>query len=149
MALLEWKPEFSVGDPSIDHEHELMIQQINTLYAQLRDPVDAVTVKAVLGEIHAGISAHFALEERLMREADYAEYEDHKEDHEDLLDHIHDLIDGFYQDPEAGQKLLRLQLSDWFGRHFATFDTRLHRKFRRVPADSAEPESSPEPGPGK
>jgi len=128
MALLEWKPEFSVGNTSIDHEHEHMIQAINDLYEQLAEPVDAESVEAVLGEIHADISAHFALEERLMREADYVEYVDHKEDHEDLLDQILELMDGFFEDPEAGQKLLKSQLSDWFGRHFASFDARLHRQ---------------------
>ena len=128
MALLEWKAEFSVGNASIDHEHEHMIQQINTLYDKLAAPLDVETVESVLGEIHADISAHFALEERLMREANYHEYQDHKEDHEDLLDQIHDLMDSFYQDPEAGQKLLKSQLSDWFGRHFSSFDARLHRQ---------------------
>ena len=128
MALLEWKPEYSVGNASIDHEHEHMIQQINVLYENLAEPVDADNVETVLGEIHADISAHFALEERLMREARYQEYEDHKEDHEDLLDQIHDLMDGFYEDPEAGQRLLKTRLSDWFGRHFSTFDARLHKQ---------------------
>jgi len=128
MALLEWKQEYSVGNASIDHEHQHMIQQINSLYEQLAEPVDADNVEAVLGEIHADISAHFALEERLMRKADYVEYELHKEDHEDLLDQIHDLMDSFFEDPEAGQKLLKAQLSDWFGRHFASFDARLHQQ---------------------
>jgi len=128
MALLEWKPEFSVGNASIDHEHEHMIQAINDLYEQLAEPVNAENVEAVLGEIHADISAHFALEERLMREADYVEYEDHKEDHEGLLDQILELMDGFFEDPEAGQKLLKTQLSDWFGHHFASFDARLHKQ---------------------
>lgn len=128
MALLEWKPEYSVGNASIDHEHEHMIQQINVLYEKLAEPVDADNVETVLGEIHADISAHFALEERLMREARYQEYENHKEDHEDLLDQIHDLMDGFYEDPEAGQRLLKTRLSDWFGRHFSTFDARLHKQ---------------------
>ncbi len=128
MALLEWKPEFSVGNASIDHEHEQMIQQINALYDQLSVPVDAANVEAVLGEIHADISAHFALEERLMQKADYVEYEDHKEDHEELLDQIHDLMENFFNDPEAGQELLKSQLSDWFGRHFVSFDARLHEQ---------------------
>ena len=100
----------------------------NVLSEKLAEPLDAENVEAGLGEIHADISAHFALEERLMREARYQEYEDHKEDHEDLLDQIHDLMDSFYEDPEAGQKLLKTQLSDWFGRHFATFDARVHEQ---------------------
>lgn len=128
MSLLEWKPEFSIGNASIDHEHEQMIQQINALYDQLSAPVEAANVVAVLGEIHADISAHFALEERLMQKADYVEYEDHKEDHEELLDQIHDLMENFFNDPEAGQELLKSQLSDWFGRHFVSFDARLHEQ---------------------
>lgn len=128
MALLEWKPEYSVGNESIDHEHEQMIQQINTLYQQLEKTVDAETVESVLGEIHADISAHFALEEHLMRKAGYHEYEAHKDNHEELLDQIHDLMDSFFDDPEAGQKILQSQLSDWFGRHFASFDARLHEQ---------------------
>ena len=92
MALIKWREEFSVGNASIDLEHEHMIGQINELYDQLGHDVDAVTIEAMLGDIQADISAHFALEELLMREAGYAEYEDHKEDHEDLLDQIHDLV---------------------------------------------------------
>ena len=128
MTLLKWKPEFSVGDAGIDHEHELMIQQINTLYDQLSTPSDASAVEAMLGEIHASISAHFALEERQMREANYIEYADHKEDHEELLDQIHELMDDHHQNPEGGKDLLKLKLSNWFGRHFATFDARLHNQ---------------------
>ncbi len=128
MALLEWKTEYSVGNASIDHEHQHMIQQINVLYAQLSEPVDVGSVEIVLGEIHAGISAHFALEEHLMRKAGYHEYEDHKEDHEELLDQIHDLMESFHEDPQAGQELLRSQLSNWFGCHFVNFDARLHQQ---------------------
>ncbi len=128
MALLEWKPEYSVGNASIDHEHQHMIEEINELYETLKDPLDADSVETVLGDIHADISAHFALEERLMRDANYVEYQDHKNDHEDLLDQIHDLMDRFYQDPKTGQKLLKSQLSNWFGRHFSSFDARLHRQ---------------------
>jgi hemerythrin len=127
MALLEWKPEYSVGDDSIDHEHKNMLRQINSLYEELDDPVDAENVEAILGEIHSDISAHFALEELLMQSANYHEYDAHKEDHEKLLDQIHELIDSFYQNPKTGQKLLKSQLSDWFGRHFSSFDARLHR----------------------
>lgn len=128
MTLLEWKPEYCVGNASIDHEHQQMIHQINTLYNQLGESADAETIESVLGEIHADISAHFALEERLMREASYAEYQDHKDDHEDLLDQIHDLLDSFNADPAAGQSLLKARLSDWFGRHFSSFDARLHKQ---------------------
>jgi len=128
MTLIVWKPEFSVGDAAIDYEHQMMIQQINTLYDQLGASTDSAAIEAALGEIHADVSAHFALEERMMRQANYIEYEDHKEDHEELLDQIHELMDGYYQSPEDRTEKLKSKLSNWFGHHFSTFDARLHRK---------------------
>jgi len=128
MTLLKWKPEFSVGDAAIDYEHEMMIHQINTLYDQLGASADSAAIEAVLGEIHADISAHFALEERMMRQANYIEYEDHKEDHEELLDQLHELMDACFQSPEDREAVLKLKLSNWFGHHFSTFDARLHQQ---------------------
>jgi len=127
MQLLQWKPSYALGIPSVDSEHREMIGIINALHATLEDEHDASVVEAVLGEIHARISAHFALEERLMQQAAYPEYAGHKESHEDLLDQIRDLMDSYAQNPVAGRTLLQRSLSDWFGVHFSTFDARLHQ----------------------
>jgi len=128
MPLLNWKPEFSVGVDSVDFEHEQMISLINEIYDEMKLRKDADSIEQFMGDVHFAISAHFALEERLMREAGYAEYEAHKEDHEELLDQIRDLMDQFVSSPEQGFKLLQDGLSDWFEKHFATFDARLHGK---------------------
>lgn len=103
-----------------------MIEMINEVYASVDDRNDVEKVQAALADIHAGISAHFALEERLMREAAYDEFAAHKDDHELLLDEIRNIMDAYEEEPEAGSEMLQRRLSDWFGRHFATFDARLH-----------------------
>jgi hemerythrin len=126
MQLLQWKPSFTLGIASVDTEHRDMIDTINRVYATLEDEGSELQVSRVLGEIHAQISAHFALEERLMRAVSYAEYAQHKDSHEQLLDQIRDLMDSFSADPVAGRTQLQESLSNWFGFHFATFDARLH-----------------------
>jgi hemerythrin len=126
MQLLQWKPSFTLGIASVDTEHRDMINTINRVYATLEDEHSELEVNRVLGEIHAQISAHFALEERLMRAASYAEYAQHKDSHEQLLDQIRDLMDSFSADPVAGRTQLQESLSNWFGVHFASFDARLH-----------------------
>lgn len=128
MTLLTWKNEFSIGIDSVDFEHQEMIELINRLYAELTDRGNVEAIEHFLGEIHAAISAHFALEERVMKRSGYAEYEAHKDDHEELLDQIRDLMDEFEGDPEAAIDVLRTRLGDWFEGHFATFDARLHGK---------------------
>jgi hemerythrin-like metal-binding protein len=126
MTLLQWKPDYTLGIPSVDYEHRELIALINAVYGHMAESADPAIVEAGLEDIYAGIAAHFALEERIMRAAAYAEYTAHKESHEQLLDAIRDLMDGYAADPEQGRKDLERELSDWFHGHFATFDARLH-----------------------
>lgn len=128
MTRIKWRDEYSVGNASIDLEHKHLIRQINAVYEKLGEAADTLTIENMLADIQVDISAHFALEELLMREAEYLEYEAHKEDHENLLDQIHDMIFSFAEDPVKGKKLLMNHLSDWFSRHFTSFDARLHRQ---------------------
>ncbi len=73
MALVEWREEFSVGLPAIDHEHRELIDLVNAAHAGLGEAgaENAVAGSGTLclSEIHARISTHFALEEKIMREA--------------------------------------------------------------------------------
>ena len=126
MSLLTWRPEFAIGAESVDFEHQQMIELINEIYEEMKTRKDADSMEQFVGDVHFAISAHFALEERLMRKASYPEYQAHKEDHEELLDQIRDMMDQFITDPDKGLALLEERLSHWFEHHFATFDARLH-----------------------
>ena len=126
MSFLQWKNEYSVGIESMDDEHREMITLINSTYDKLGSNADPEQIDDCLAEIFNTISMHFALEERIMRNAAYAEFEAHKNDHEELLDRLRDLMDDFYADPATGAKALEQSLSDWFAGHFSTFDARLH-----------------------
>jgi hemerythrin len=128
MSFLKWKAEYSVGVQSMDDEHRHMIELINDVYEELKGHPDADSIEQFLGDVYHAIAAHFALEERLMREAAYAEYATHKEDHEELLDQIRDMMDAVSSNGEQGLAMLEQRLSAWFGNHFATFDARLHHQ---------------------
>ena len=80
-TLIEWRPEFETGVADVDHEHKELVDLINELHAQLSDDAAAANVGAFLGEVFARISAHFALEESIMRKHGYDEYLEHKADH--------------------------------------------------------------------
>lgn len=128
MSLIEWRDEFRVGVPSVDHEHKELIDLINELHAKASEPDSTVDVGEFLGEIHHKISAHFALEEKFMREQKYFEYKDHKADHERLLDDIRDIMDGYEFGLYADYRdALAEELNAWFSNHFKTFDARLHK----------------------
>ncbi len=63
-----------------------------------------------------------------MRVSRYDEYEAHKEDHEELLDQVRNLMDCYIQDRETGRTVLQQRLDQWFSVHFSTHDARLHNK---------------------
>ena len=129
MSLITWKEEFSVGVPSIDHEHQELIESINALNEVAHDGSNFEKVSAALGEIYTQISAHFALEERIMRTAHYDGYPEHKEDHEDLLEELRDIMDRIDYDGTYDERRLGQELEAWFSVHFSTHDARLHRRF--------------------
>jgi hemerythrin len=128
MPLIEWRQEFNTGVAEVDQEHQELVELINQLHEQIQHDPEKDTVSAFLGEVFARISAHFALEETVMRKHRYDEYQAHKAEHEALLDEIRDIMDdyeaGAYSD--AGQALATT-VRDWFVNHFKTKDARLHR----------------------
>jgi hemerythrin-like metal-binding protein len=127
MPLIEWRREFETGIADVDHEHRQLVELINDLHRRLDKDADRAEVARFLGEVFARISAHFALEETIMRKHRYDEYQEHKEDHERLLDELRDIMDAH----EAGaythyREALSGVVRDWFVNHFKTRDARLH-----------------------
>ena len=129
MPRVEWRDEFAVGVASIDHEHREMVGLLNQIFEKLETETDRDAVADFLGEVHARIAAHFALEEQIMRQKKYDQYEDHKTDHERLLDDIRDIMDAHEDDTYAERKhAFADRLQDWFVEHFKTRDARLHKR---------------------
>ncbi len=130
MALIEWRDDFSIGVPEVDHEHRELIELINEAHAALAQTPSNTSAAGFLGEIHARIAAHFALEEKLMGEAGYDHLGRHKAAHEILLDDIREFMDACETGQPPGEPLdvavFGVRLADWFGEHFRTEDARLH-----------------------
>ena len=99
---------------------------INSLHDAMEKGASRDAIVDALGEIYAQISAHFALEEKFMRESRYMAYAEHKEDHEILLDDLRDIMDQVEDDGTYNENQLSSDLSYWFSEHFRTHDARLH-----------------------
>ena len=126
MSLIHWNESFSVGVAEVDHEHRELIEEINELHATMRKGADHDTVMKSLGEIYAQISAHFALEEKMMRNTRYPSFGEHKQDHETLLDDLRDIMDEVEDDGTFDEVQLASDLERWFSDHFRTHDAKLH-----------------------
>ena len=70
-------------------------------------------------------------QERVMRSRRYPEFDDHKQDHERLLDEIRDIMDGYELHGRYDAEALSAALGTWFSEHFRTRDARLHAALAR------------------
>jgi hemerythrin len=123
---LQWQDRYSIGIPAVDHEHQELIRMINDLLIRIQEGTDADFISDSLGEILSVIGAHFALEEKIMREHHYDQYFDHKADHDRLLDQLRDIMDSHAMYQQISAPELVQALDGWFTVHFRTRDARLH-----------------------
>ena len=126
MPLIEWTDDMKVGIAAVDHEHAILVGEINTIGDIITTGKNPESIVGLLGLIHAHIESHFALEERIMRQIAYNGYEAHKEDHDRLLEDIRDIMDEATIGPGAIHDKLGERLSSWFGDHFRTLDRSFH-----------------------
>ncbi len=126
MALIEWRSEFETGIGPVDYEHRELIDALNRLGRMLSGET-GTDVALLLAALHDRIAAHFALEERIMRDGGYGGYAPHKAEHERLLDEIRDLMEeeraGGFRDAPAR---LSHRLEEWFCGHFHAMDVPAH-----------------------
>ena len=127
MSLIDWRDEFEIGIPAVDAEHRELIAAINDLHRMLEKDAASDAVTAALGDIYALIAAHFALEERYMRDTQYDGFRAHKDDHETLLEDLRDIMDRVDDEGDYDESRLARELDDWFTLHFRTHDSKLHR----------------------
>ena len=85
-ARIEWDDSFLIGIEELDYEHKVLIKDINKLHLELARQNEKSEIEKCLGDIYARMQAHFALEEHVMKEHEYKFYDEHKREHERLLD---------------------------------------------------------------
>ena len=72
--------------------------------------------------------AESEVDKQMMKKHGYDRYEEHKADHERLLDNIGDITEEFETTDRLDEELFKQKLADWFQVHFKTHDSRLHKR---------------------
>jgi len=83
---IKWNDSFLIGIEELDYEHKVLINDINRLHLELARQDEKSEIEKCLGDIYARMQAHFALEEHVMKEREYEFFDEHKREHERLLD---------------------------------------------------------------
>lgn len=91
MKELVWDKVLSVENEEIDNDHRILVDLFNLLGRSVESGESRAYVEAVLEELIRCTAWHFAHEERLMLKSGYADLEEHRREHEELMDSVRDL----------------------------------------------------------
>lgn len=114
---LVWKDEYSVGIEAMDNDHKKLLNLIN----QLQTATDYYTgqefEKKAFDELVDYTKTHFSREEKLMEENNYADLEDHKEQHRLMISKVNELIKEYENNSEGAISNALDYLKNWLIRH--------------------------------
>ncbi len=82
--MIKWDDKYSVGISMIDEEHKKLIGILNNVIYAKEHNVNPDELREVLREMSNYALTHFKTEETYMKEFNYSEYQDHKEEHRDF-----------------------------------------------------------------
>lgn len=119
----QWNDSFLIGIAELDHEHKVLIDDINRLHQELEQQSDKSEIEKCLGEIFSRMQAHFALEEQVMKEHEYRFYDEHKREHDELLDaYTEHMVRFLNASSQISIQPIEDRLTHWVIHHIVTSD---------------------------
>ena len=127
LSFVHWNDAHNVGIAEIDIEHRQIVEILNRIGDDLKNGLPMDRIRLSVGELLEFTLAHFAHEERLMRDHRYPAAERHAEEHARLLDDVRSLTINLDQ---TSLTLTMRYLQEWLFRHVDTMDRTLGRALR-------------------
>jgi hemerythrin len=125
-TLFEWNDSFLIGIEELDHEHKVLIDDINKLHDEMVGNEEKLKIQEYLGEIYVHMQAHFALEEHVMKKNDYPFYDEHKREHEQFLEDYTECMVQFLNGADISAKdPIEECLKQWIVEHITTSDKKM------------------------
>lgn len=122
---LAWNDSLAVGNTFIDNDHQKLIDMVNRLHILMQEGKGKDVLGKVLHNLISYTQEHFLREEDLMRKIAYPGRNEHKNEHEKLLEQVLDLQKKY----ESGAGTLSIQvlhfLRDWLINHIGKSDVAL------------------------
>ncbi|MCL2067508.1 MAG: bacteriohemerythrin [Treponema sp.] len=122
--LVTWSDELSVGNKTIDEQHQELVRMTNEFYAGcLMGGIMAKVyfLKTIQGAVHY-IKTHFSTEEEILKMIEYPELEFHKKQHEDFIATVLEQVRAFETEDNPDPTGFIRFLMDWILKHIANMD---------------------------
>ncbi|MBU0621223.1 MAG: bacteriohemerythrin [Gammaproteobacteria bacterium] len=123
-VFFKWKPEYSVNIKTIDAQHQELVNILNRLFVAVSMREGDKAIAGILDALTSYTQTHFALEERLMREAKYKDLEPHMAEHRKLLEELDRLAKKFMLEEKPIYFEMLGFLKSWLKGHILGVDTK-------------------------
>lgn len=128
MAYFRWSDKLSLGNQFIDADHRRIIDLINTLHDAMSERKGDVIIGKTLFDLIVYCKGHFMREEAFMRQLGHPDYEDHKREHDALLEKVN-LLHQDFKDGDSERSTLTVQtahfLYHWLTSHIQQSDMKI------------------------
>jgi hemerythrin len=111
-----------IGDKTIDAEHDLQMQLLDSLSKALEKGGEFSPVRYILEQFIEFSDMHFLSEQLVMRLHGYPGYEPHLEEHTRLMKKVREIRDLVFRGEATPSVQLIQELRDWLLNHIATED---------------------------
>jgi hemerythrin len=129
MAFFVWEDKYSVNVRQFDDEHKRLVALTDQLYGAMKEGKGKQVLEGVLLELVDYTKTHFAHEEKLMSQKNYAGYPVQKAAHDAFVNKVEDALRKF----EAGNLSLSVDLfnflKDWLVKHIQGEDRKYSQYF--------------------
>ena len=111
-----------IGDKTIDAEHDLQMQLLDSLSHALAKGGDFSPTRHILEQFIEFSDMHFLSEQLIMRLNSYPGYESHLEEHTRLMKKVREIRETIVRGERVSSLQLIPELRDWLLNHIATED---------------------------
>ncbi len=117
-----WDDQYKIGIESIDKQHQYIFELANKIITT-HSKNELINCFMHLYEYTV---IHFREEEQLMLNAHYSNYEEHRIEHDVMIDSLNDLSIRIHNDKYETDEIEKFMF-DWLTKHIAVYDAKLKK----------------------
>ena len=126
-----WSPDYDIGIQPIDDQHRVLVNTLNRLSMAVARHDGEKVIAGIFDALMSYTRTHFNLEERLMRQAKYADIDAHIEEHQRLIGQLEQLFNRHFREAEPVYTELLEFMKVWLREHIQGVDTKYSADLRQ------------------
>lgn len=124
----EWKESMSVGEPTIDAQHQRLLAQVNKVIEAMVFGINSKEVAEAMSFFDSYINEHLTYEENYMQRRSYLDLDKHKQKHQDFRKKYAEFNEKLKAGKTSSELLIEMEefLGNWWLSHIGYEDKKYH-----------------------